>query len=226
MATTPAPNTNVLFIWKVDIALRDHISNALSDLPVNLVFPGSGEEADYIEYAEQADGIVGWKPSAALLEKAQRLKLFINPGAGVQHLIGPFQEINHRQNIVLVNGHGNAFFTAEHIAAMLLTVTNRLVPHHQWMLEGKWRLGDKVARSISLRNRTIGLLGYGHVNRQVHQFLEPFCPSIKICRKHPEEQHEYGGQTIRAGIACRLLAPLGRYRGPRREATGCRPAYQ
>jgi phosphoglycerate dehydrogenase-like enzyme len=42
------------------------------------------------------------------------------------------------------------------------------------MAGGRWRLGDAEAASIPLRGRRVGLLGYGHVNRQVHRFLAGF----------------------------------------------------
>ena len=51
---------------------------------------------------------------------------------------------------------------------------NKVVLHHNWMKEGKWRLGDSQAASIPLRDRKIGFLGYGAVNRNVHRFLSGF----------------------------------------------------
>jgi phosphoglycerate dehydrogenase-like enzyme len=176
--------------------LKAYIRQKLGDEDVSLIFPEGQDEPAYVEHAGHADIIVGWRPSEQLLSRAVKLELFINPGAGVQHLIEPFRALNERRPVALVNGHGNAFFTAEHIMAMLLSVTNRLLPHHQWMLEGKWRLGDKIARSESLRTRCIGLLGYGHINRQVHAFLAPFCSRILVCRKHPAGPGEYRADQL------------------------------
>jgi phosphoglycerate dehydrogenase-like enzyme len=42
------------------------------------------------------------------------------------------------------------------------------------MAAGEWRKGDADAASVTLRGRTVGLLGYGHVNRLVHRFLSGF----------------------------------------------------
>jgi len=47
-----------------------------------------------------------------------------------------------------------------------------------------WRTGDKEGKSIPLRNKTIGLLGYGHVNRLVHKFLSGFDLDFNILKNN------------------------------------------
>ena len=51
------------------------------------------------------------------------------------------------------------------------------------MAEGKWRRGDDYAKSIPLRNRKIGLLGYGAVNQKVHRFLSGFDVEFLILKR-------------------------------------------
>ena len=99
---------------------------------------------------------------------------------GVQHLIELFRDITRTRTITLVNGHGNTYFTAQHTVALLLACMNKIVPHHNWMIEGDWRKGDADAISTPLRDRVIGLIGYGAVNQKVHHFLKPY--SIKLCK--------------------------------------------
>jgi phosphoglycerate dehydrogenase-like enzyme len=84
--------------------------------------------------------------------------------------------------VTLVNGHGNSYFTAQHAVAMLLALANRIVPHHNWMREGRWRTGDDDAASTPIRDRQVGLLGYGAVNRRVHEFLKGFDVSFAALR--------------------------------------------
>jgi phosphoglycerate dehydrogenase-like enzyme len=151
--------------------------------------------------------MIGWRPTRELLLAAERLKLFINPGAGVQHLIELFRELNEVRPVTLVNGHGNSYFTAQHVVAMLLALTNRVVAHHDWMADGRWRTGDEEAQSKPLRDRFVGLLGYGHVNRLVHRFLSGFdlsfaalkrdwskptgAPPTPVEKYGPDELHEF-----------------------------------
>ena len=183
--------TKVLFIWKVRDELKYYVSKGLSSLDVELIFPQNANEEFYLEYAQDADIIVGWRQTQALLDSASKLKLFINPGAGVQHLLQMFGELQRKKDIVLVNGHGNAYFTAQHIVGLLLTLMNKIIPHHNWMVEGKWRLGDTDGKSIPLRDKRIGLLGYGNVNKRVHTFLSTFDVSFSILRKHWDKDEDY-----------------------------------
>jgi phosphoglycerate dehydrogenase-like enzyme len=182
----------VLFIWDVKKELREHFMEQLDTNHLNLVFPDKDDEEFYLKHAPDTDVIVGWRPSKELLKAATKLTLFANPGAGVQHLMDLKDSFN---DCTIINGHGNAFFTAEHIMAMVLSVTNQLIPHHQWMLEGKWRLGDQEAKSISLRHRKIGLLGYGNVNKAVHKMLEPFGAAINIYKRNPSK-NQFGKNQL------------------------------
>jgi len=180
----------ILFIWKVEKNLQQHLTEELKDCNVDLIFPEKSDENFFLEMAPRIDVIVGWRASIELINKAVNLKLLINPGAGVYILKDRFALLKDK-NIVLVNGHGNAYYTAQHIVAMLLSVCNKITPHHQWMLEGKWRLGDKEAKSLPLKSRKIGLLGYGHINKYVHQFLAPFQSEFHILRKKDSKELEY-----------------------------------
>jgi len=167
--------TKVLFIWQVKEELSEYLQKSLHDLPdIELVFPDNIEPENLISLANDCDIIIGWRPTIELLKASEKLSIFINPGAGAKHLIDMFREINTERPVTLVNGHGNAYFTAQHTVAMLMALTNKIVSHHKWMRDGHWRKGDVDAASIPLRDRKIGFLGYGSVNQLVHKFLSGF----------------------------------------------------
>lgn len=174
--------TTVLFIWQPHQKLQQYVTTRLRNLPVQLLFPPDTAEETFMTLAPRADIIVGWRPTKELLHAATSLSLFINPGAGVQHLIDLFREVTQKRPITLVNSHGNAYFTAQHAVALLLTLTNKVIPHHDWMVRGGWRKGDQDAISIPLRDRNVGLLGYGHVNKHVHKFLSGFDVNFSAIR--------------------------------------------
>ncbi|MHA2233138.1 MAG: hypothetical protein ACXAB4_11700, partial [Candidatus Hodarchaeales archaeon] len=162
--------TNVLFIWEVNERLKRYLAEQLSHVPeVQLIFPTDSTPETLLNLAPKADIMVGWRPTKALLLAATRLRLFFNPGAGIQHLIALFREINQERSILLANGHGNSYFTAQQVVALLLSLTNKIIPHHNWMVDGQWRKRDADAKSTPLRFRKVGLLGYGAVNQKVHR---------------------------------------------------------
>jgi phosphoglycerate dehydrogenase-like enzyme len=208
---------NVLFIWKVREELRSHLRKGLAGVEgINLIFPGSGNEdeedipeEELTKNARKADIIVGWRPTKEILTAAKNLKLVINPGAGVQHLTKLFRELrSDGREIPLVNGHGNAYYTAQGAVALLLSFMNKTIPHHNWMREGKWRLLDDKAKSLPLRHRRIGFVGYGHVNRHIHRFLANFEIEFHALRKDwskltdepPTELRKYHPEDIKEMI--------------------------
>ena len=201
---------NILFLWKPEEVLLNYLKEGLKKFP-NLEFFVPDKETNgevKMEYYSKADIIIGWKPNEEYIKEAKNLKLFINPGAGVKHLIKLFKELNADRKITLVNGHGNSYFTAQHGVALLLSLMNKIVPHHNWMKEGKWRLGDDEAVSIPLRGRKVGLLGYGAINKKIHKFLSGFDVEFHILKRSwnggeitkekkylPEQLHEFLAQV-------------------------------
>ncbi|NPD89063.1 MAG: hypothetical protein HGN29_10085 [Asgard group archaeon] len=182
---------NVLCIWQPDERLHDYLLDGLKDYPqVNLIVPSNTSHETFLKLVKEYDPeiIMGWRPTKELLETARNLRLFINPGAGVQHLIPLFKDVTKNRKITLVNGHGNAYFTAQHTVTLLLSLTNKVILHHNWMMEGKWRRGDDYATSIPLRNSKIGFLGYGAVNQKVHRFLSGFDVEFAVLRNNWNKQ--------------------------------------
>lgn len=179
--------TNILFIWNVDNKLKNHFKKHFSkEKNINLIFPKILSEKNLLKYSKDADVIIGWRPSKELLQSAKKLKLFINPGTGVKHLIEDFREVNKSQKVILVNGHGHAYSVAQHAVAMLIALMNRIIPHHNWMSEGIWRTSDDMdifSSSIQLQSKKIGLLGYGAINKYVHKFLSGFENEFHIMKK-------------------------------------------
>ncbi|MBA7660553.1 Formate dehydrogenase [subsurface metagenome] len=182
-------NISVCFISSIPDPARIYISEKLHDFKnVNLVFRTKTSDKNLSDLISNADILIGWRPSKEILSNAVKAKLFINPGAGVQHLLDLFRAANEEREILLINGHGNSYFVAQHAVALLLTLMNKTIPHHEWMCEGKWRTGDNDAISIPMRFKRVGFLGYGAINQKIHRFLSGFDIEFSILRKHWEKQ--------------------------------------
>lgn len=177
----------VLFIWEVDSELKRYLKKVFNqEKNIRLTFPKDLSEKNLLIQSKDADIIIGWRPSLDLLKSAKKLKLFINPGTGVKHHIENFREINKLRKVILSNGHGHAYAVAQHTVAMLLSLMSRIILHHNWMHEGVWRTSDDkdiFSASVQLRNKKIGLLGYGAINKYVHQFLSGFENEFHILKK-------------------------------------------
>ncbi|UCG45781.1 MAG: hypothetical protein JSV58_03135, partial [Candidatus Bathyarchaeota archaeon] len=174
----------MLFIWDVDRRLKTHLKARLKhNSSVRLMFPTDPTSESIVKLAPDAEVIVGWRPTEELLKAAEKLQLFINPGAGVQHLIELFKGLPPSRNVLLANCHGNSYFVAQHVVALLLSLANKIVIHHNRMAAGEWRKRDERTKSFPLRNRKVGLLGYGAVNQKVHKLLSGFDLEFSILRR-------------------------------------------
>lgn len=179
----------VLFTWKVNKRLKNYLITHLNDEPhLNLIFPDPQDDI-LLDYAPKADILVGWRVKDEIKLAATKMKLFINPGVGIRHHINFFRKLNLKRDVLLINGHGNYYFTAQHAIAMLFSLMNKIIAHHNWMQNGYWRRRDDDAKSIPLRHRRLGLLGYGAINKQVHRFLQGFNIEFSILRKRWSEKN-------------------------------------
>ena len=186
-------STRILFTADLPPELRGYFAEQLQGLHgVSLIHPPDYEDATLMELAPDAAVIIGWRCPTELLEAAENLELWIFPGVGVQRLIEPFKQANQQRSVVLANCHGNTYATAQHAVALLLAALSKVIPHDRWMREGQWRKGDGDAVSVTLRNRRIGLLGYGGVNSKVHRFLSGFDVEFAVLRRHWEKETRPG----------------------------------
>ncbi len=162
----------VAFQWVINPEVRTYLKQQLPG--ITLAFPENKDEDTIIATQEGAEVIVGFKLKPKFLQSIDQLRLFINPGAGVQHLVKDAKLLEEKPKFVVVNSHSNAYNTAQHSVSLTLALMNKILLHHQWTKEGKWRTDDRDARSDLIRNKTIGLLGYGRIAKKVQAMLTPF----------------------------------------------------
>jgi len=177
--------TVVLFTWEVNDRLKKYFKTHLEDTPkLTLLFPEEVSDEVLLKLAPGTDIMVGWRVPDEVKLAATKMQLYINPGVGIKHHIDFFRKLNQTRKVLLINGHGNSYFTAQHVVAMLLALMNKIIPHHNWMKSGLWRKRDADAASIPLRYRKVGLLGYGAINTKVHRFLKGFDIEFSILRRN------------------------------------------
>jgi phosphoglycerate dehydrogenase-like enzyme len=173
-------------MWKPNDYLLEYLKDGIKSTNIDLIIPKNIENKTIEDLIKDVEVVIGWRPWEELFKKANKLKVMINPGAGVQHLLPEFYSNFKEKGITLINGHGNSYFTAQHAVAMLFTLLNKILLHHNWMVEGQWRKSDQDAKSIPLRQKRIGLFGYGAINQKVHRFLSGFSVTFGIYKLHSD----------------------------------------
>ena len=63
---------------------------------------------------------------------------------------------------------------ADHTLAFILGVTRQVVPNTLHVREGKWGLASPLDQLRTLRDQTVGLVGFGRIGREVAARLAPF----------------------------------------------------
>lgn len=140
------------------------ILNAADGLTINA--PGKMSRDDVKAVIAEADAMIvrsGTTADAELLEMAEKLKVIVRAGVGVDNID---LEASTARNIVVMNApQGNTIATAEHTIALMLSLARHIPQAQQSMLEGRW--DRKQYMGTELRGKTLGLVGFGRVGRAV-----------------------------------------------------------
>jgi len=171
-----------VFTWLPEKKLMAYFKQEIAK-EIDVTFIDKSDKNAILKQAKDAEVLVGWKLDKDILSQANKLKYVLYPGAGIQHITKDLAQLLTTKGIVFCNSHGNAFATAEHAVALTLSLCNKVVQHHGFLKEGKWRTGDKEGKSISLRNKNIGLLGYGKIGQNIHKLLNGFLCNFYIFKR-------------------------------------------
>jgi phosphoglycerate dehydrogenase-like enzyme len=119
-----------------------------------------------------ADGVYGW-PSAELLAEAKQLRWLQSPSAGVEAL-GSLPELQ-RSNVVVANARGaHAPNMAEHVFAMILAFSRGILQAREFQKEHRWEARTARESCSELAGKTLGVIGYGNIGRQVARRARAF----------------------------------------------------
>ena len=149
-----------------------------------------------------ADAALGTDIPLTVLEQARQLKLLQVPATGVN---GLDLAALAKQGVAVCNSHSSAPYVAEHAVAMLLNLIKRVSLHDRLMRKGEWfrptgKPNDVDFMSGSLMGATIGLIGFGHVGKNVTQLLSGFQPRFLATVCQTEKKRKPISKTITAQI--------------------------
>ena len=114
-----------------------------------------GYDAIVIRSATQLD--------AALIEKADRLKVIGRAGVGVDNVD---VEAATRRGIVVANApESTVISAAEHTVGLLLALSRNIPQAHAALKDGRWERARYGG--LELEGKTLGVLGFGRIGQQV-----------------------------------------------------------
>ena len=113
------------------------------------------------------DIFIGKKLNKDKLQKANNLRIIFAYKTGVDDF--PLDELKTR-NIILVNSHVDSKIIAEYAFALSISLVSRICEFDNDLRKGIWYHQDNEYWK-SIFNMKVGLFGYGHIGKNVHQIL-------------------------------------------------------
>ncbi|MCB6195548.1 phosphoglycerate dehydrogenase [Blautia marasmi] len=128
------------------------------------------KEKELADQAKEAQAVIAGSErwTRKVMEKCPELKVIVRCGTGYD---GIDMAAASDLGIQVANTPGlNTYAVAEMALSMILTLKRRLLDYDRMVRNGEW---EPVPAS-ELRGKTIGLVGFGGVARQLARLLQPF----------------------------------------------------
>lgn len=95
------------------------------------------------------------------------------------------------RNITVCNVAGYAADgAAQHVFALLLTLAAGIRKHHESVVAGQWSVAANFCYTVQsmslLKGKTLGILGFGQIGRQVAKLALAFDMNVIATHRHPE----------------------------------------
>jgi len=183
---------NILFLNKLSEEWNAPLNKLKEEFP-GVEFKINDNPGERINELQNSDAVIAGRLTAEEIESSENLKAVIVPFTGLNNF--PIDTIN-KKNIKLYNTHANAPFVAEHAVAMALALMGKVVEFENDLKKGKWnRTKEADDMWTSIRNKNIGILGYGHIGKYIAKYLKAFdCFIIGFKRNVDSKSNDYADE--------------------------------
>jgi formate dehydrogenase len=117
----------------------------------------------------EADIIVSGRLSEKDIHKG--IKAMIIPYVGYNQID---IDLLNKHQIALFNTQVNGVFVAERALGLCLSLMGKITLDHHNLKDDVWSTYESPSEWISLRNKRVGLLGYGVIGKAIHEMVKPF----------------------------------------------------
>jgi D-3-phosphoglycerate dehydrogenase len=149
------------------------IKPILAEIDADMTIRRPSTDADVVEMGKDADGIImhGSVPlSREIISQLKRVKVVCRTGVGVDRMD---LKAAKDHGMVICNAAGcNSIEVSEQAIGLLIAISRKLVRMNQYVHDGQWRrhtaeLHAYRGRVYRIQGRTMGIVGLGHVGKQV-----------------------------------------------------------
>jgi phosphoglycerate dehydrogenase-like enzyme len=129
--------------------------------------------------------------SAASLEGVERLTLIARHGVGLDFI--DLEACTARGIAVTITPGGVTRAMASAAVAFVLALSHRLLQRHERLVAGDWSEGRFDMLGLGLTGRTLGVIGYGRIGREVVRLLRPWELLVLVAQRSdprdPDVEH-------------------------------------
>jgi D-3-phosphoglycerate dehydrogenase / 2-oxoglutarate reductase len=163
---------HVVYFGSNDVPV-ELIKPILAEIDADLTVRRPTNDAEVVEMGRDADAVImhGSVPfSREIISQLKRTKVVCRTGVGVDRMD---LKAAADYGMIICNAAGcNSIEVAEQTIGLLVSVSRKLVRMNQYVREGKWRrhtaeLHAYRGRVYRIAGRTLGIVGLGHVGKQV-----------------------------------------------------------
>jgi D-3-phosphoglycerate dehydrogenase / 2-oxoglutarate reductase len=130
--------------------------------------------AELTKLVADADAVITQfaQVDAQVIAGMQRAKVIVRYGIGVDNVD---LEAARARGIPVCNVPDYCIDeVADHTLAFILSITRQVVPNTLHVRDGKWGLATPLDQLRTLRDQTVGIVGFGRIGREVAARLAPF----------------------------------------------------
>lgn len=128
--------------------------------------PGKMSREEAINAVGGSHGLIirsGTKVDEAFLDAAPALKVIARAGVGVDNV--DLDAATARGVVVMNTPEGNTISTAEYTMGLILSLARHVPQGYESLKQGRW--DRKAFSGVELRDKTLGLVGFGRIGRAV-----------------------------------------------------------
>jgi D-3-phosphoglycerate dehydrogenase len=163
---------------------------------IEAVSVGTLEKAELMRRLSDVDAVIIRSPTkltAEVIAAGRRLRFVGRAGVGVDNI--DVKAARDRGIVVMNVPSGNTVSTAEHTIALILALARRIPEADRSLRAGRW--DRKSLAGVELAGKTLGVVGFGRVGREVARRMLAF--SMRVIATDPgvsPEEAKSAGVTL------------------------------
>jgi phosphoglycerate dehydrogenase-like enzyme len=147
-----------------------------------------------------ADILISTEFTEEMGREATRLRLLQVPGAGIDRI----DRAALPENVMLANVFCHETGIAEYVLGAMLVLTREFIHLDKSLRRGDWHSQWAVGSPIpavwpELSGKTVGILGYGHIGREVARRARAFDMAVCAIRRNPIARVQDDGVALLGG---------------------------